>query len=733
MHTMNKNNIRTSIGRKIYRYRLSASGFSGRVWAAAVACAVMNFWVVGYAQSYSSQDDAELFPRPAVVNEMVVFWKKIYTDVSLKEGLLHDRDYPSVIYAKLRVGERHGRSRRHFIREKKDRIEDMLQAIAHKPAQQWSTEEKKIAKLVKTHIPAHDRAGAAHRIRFQRGQRERFRRGLERSGAYLDTIRTILAQRGVPGRLCFLPHVESSFNTDAYSKVGAAGMWQFMRSTGRRYLRIDYLIDERRDPIHSSEAAAKLLKTNYSYLKSWPLAITAYNHGRYGMQRAVRQVGSRNIEDIIDRYRSRSFRFSSKNFYACFLAASDVAANYSRYFGEIEFEPRFHATTFTLPEYVSLDLFVKALNISVSTFREYNPALRRAIYDSHRRLPAQYTYNIPADISHESARMAFNSIPDSLRYAKLPTPRYYKVRRGDNLYSISRRLEVSMQELALANDIVHTGRIYPGQVLRVPGSEKKTRRNTEIVSDNTNRSKPDKEETVSSAKIAVDEGMQEGGKKEMPASWLKSKEPRSEKQLQPHSVVDTTAGAEYGEIDFVRFDAAIYNLAATMDHTKGYASITVSINETLGHYADWLGIATQRIRNANRMGYRSQIHIGDEIRIPVQEDALAEFNARRLEYHMAIEEDFYSHFKIVDAVHKRIEGGDNLWQICNEYSRTPVWLFKKLNPGLRLEEPLIVGMKIWLPLIEARSQNDYARIKEKNIPAADRSIRISSSPVFMVP
>ena len=83
-----------------------------------------------------------------------------------------------------------------------------------------------------------------------------------------------------------LPHVESSFNAAAYSKVGAAGLWQFMRSTGRRYMRVDDAVDERLDPYRSTEAAAQLLAYNYRVLGSWPLALTAYNHGAAGMRRA---------------------------------------------------------------------------------------------------------------------------------------------------------------------------------------------------------------------------------------------------------------------------------------------------------------------------------------------------------------------------------------------------------------------------------------------------------------
>ena len=124
-----------------------------------------------------------------------------------------------------------------------------------------------------------------------------------------------------------LPHVESSFNAAAYSKVGAAGLWQFMRSTGRRYMRVDDAVDERLDPYRSTEAAAQLLAYNYRVLGSWPLALTAYNHGAAGMRRAKESVGTDDFVKINRTYNSRTFGFASRNFFPSFLAALTIDEN----------------------------------------------------------------------------------------------------------------------------------------------------------------------------------------------------------------------------------------------------------------------------------------------------------------------------------------------------------------------------------------------------------------------
>ena len=133
------------------------------------------------------------------------------------------------------------------------------------------------------------------------------------------------ASRITSYNVCYtkLLRVESSFNPRAFSKAGAAGLWQFTRGTGSDYLAVNALIDERYDPYAATDAAARLLKDNYKALGSWPLALTAYNYGRAGMLRAVRNHGS--YEGIFTSYEGGSFKFAARNFYSEFIAAARVA------------------------------------------------------------------------------------------------------------------------------------------------------------------------------------------------------------------------------------------------------------------------------------------------------------------------------------------------------------------------------------------------------------------------
>src|SRR5213076_396741 len=180
---------------------------------------------------------------------------------------------------------------------------------------------------------------ATEDVRFQLGQADRFRAGLIRSGAWETHIAQVLANLGLPAELAVLPHVESSFNPAAYSKVGAAGLWQFMRSMGRRYMRIDSAVDYRLDPFRSTEAAAQLL---------------AYNHGTAGVRRAKETLGTDDIARIVRSYSSRTFGFASRNFYVSFLAALDIDRNPEKYFGALQKQTEARFQEVQVPAYVPM-------------------------------------------------------------------------------------------------------------------------------------------------------------------------------------------------------------------------------------------------------------------------------------------------------------------------------------------------------------------------------------------
>jgi LysM domain./Transglycosylase SLT domain. len=699
---------------------------------------------------------------PDILKDNVTFWKKIYTEVSLREGVLHDMDYPLVIFKKLSLDQTSGWSNSRFIENQKTLIASSLKNIETQPESTWTDDEKAIAKLYKDLTPSGAIADAHNRVRFQLGQKERFRLGLERSTGYLDTIRSIFGQYHVPMRLAYLPHVESSFNSEAYSKVGAAGLWQFMRSTGKLFLKVNYLVDERRDPILATFAAAKLLLGNYQEIQSWPLAITAYNHGLNGMKRAVETTGSRDISVIINNYASPSFQFASKNFYACFLAASDIAMHPNGYFSDLHFAKKIEFKNVSLPSYMRPTVICKSLNIGQGILREFNPALRPVVFSQQKQLPAGYEIRVPLDVSLASAQKALASIPDSLKSSEPERSDYYSVQSGDNLYSIASRFGVPITQLILENNITRKNRIYEGQVLRIP----QTRRPAEAVAGQLASAEIPQEPEIPQTEKTTEKPQAAAAEPQAPAippasvppsvPWAPVATAAPETTQQPtsqrpatvapvkHKVVafppklavkqqpvpapepqqpalkglsdslkeivlakaDTVPASPEGSKPSVmpKFDVDVYNLGVTLSPVGNTAEITVSVDETIGHYADWLGVPTYRIRQLNRMGSRSDIRINRPLVVPAGQPLLEKFVKARLEYHMAIEEDFYSRYKVTDLKQKTIRHGETLWDICNGQD-LPLWLFKKYNKQLDLGK-LMPGASAWIPVIEEKTEKE---------------------------
>jgi membrane-bound lytic murein transglycosylase D len=298
------------------------------------------------------------------------------------------------------------------------------------------------------------------------GQSDRFEEGLRKSGLYMKEIKRIFKEVGVPEELAALPHVESSFQLGAYSSAGAAGVWQFTRSTGRRYMKVGYEVDERRDPIVSAYAAARLLKFNYEQLDSWPLAITAYNHGANGMKRAKRRHGD-DIVKVIDNYRSRTFGFASKNFFSEFMAALEVSQHPQKYFPGIVMYQPFQFSEIPIEDYVHISTLEKHFEMSREEIAEYNPSLRRPVISGKKRVPKNYLFKVPIDREFNPDEL-YASIPEELKFDKQVRVRWYTVRRGDTLSTIARRMRTSVWKLKEMNTI-RGHRIYKGQVLEIPG------------------------------------------------------------------------------------------------------------------------------------------------------------------------------------------------------------------------------------------------------------------------
>jgi len=340
-----------------------------------------------------------LFPMAEALRPRVEFWILIYSRFTGQQAVFHDADDPHRIYQVVSLeGRRDPREIERFLEPIRERYMDLLGKLADGAAVIPGEDSERIRALFAPDPSQARLRRAAENVRYQLGQADDFIEGLVRRGVYEEHLRRIFEEEGLPYELTYLPHVESSFRPDALSRSGAAGIWQFTRATAHNYLRLTVDVDERWDPVESTRAAARLLKRNYRSLKSWPLAITAYNHGLQGMRLAVRRTGTTRLEKLIDRYKGKSFGFASKNFYAEFLAAREVAENAERYFGKLPRWPTLQYDELLIDRGIPLERLLGALGLTACDVKHYNPALRRGVLNGSRPVPARTRLKLPPGI-----------------------------------------------------------------------------------------------------------------------------------------------------------------------------------------------------------------------------------------------------------------------------------------------------------------------------------------------
>jgi membrane-bound lytic murein transglycosylase D len=278
------------------------------------------------------------FPRPAGLEPNIDFWITAFSSWSERDFVIHDRNDLSRVYQKFHMpgdGPPTSEEVEWANAYLKAKYGDILNRLAT-GRQPIGYEEQQVAAMFKGQPPS-AYAMAAQDLRVQQGLAEPFRRALLRSRYYRPRMEEVFVRAGLPPELVALVSVESGFSPRVRSSAGALGIWQFTRSTGREFLKITRYRDDRLDPVRSTQAAAQLLEANYQALGSWPLAITAYNYGTAGTERAAAECGSDYMK-IVKSYNGPHFGFAVKNYYAEFLAADQVQRDEEKYFPGIQYE-----------------------------------------------------------------------------------------------------------------------------------------------------------------------------------------------------------------------------------------------------------------------------------------------------------------------------------------------------------------------------------------------------------
>ncbi|HWP34472.1 MAG TPA: lytic transglycosylase domain-containing protein, partial [Thermodesulfobacteriota bacterium] len=272
------------------------------------------------------------FPVPGQLRTRVDFWKFIYAGVGMYELVVHDTGHMDKIYEIVAMPARpvdwrsYLRVRRATLERARAKYRTILARLATATPRTALTAEERRVQALLADLPGGPEKyrAAARRLHAQAGMRDRFLQALAASEAYLPEMERIFRERNLPVELARLPFVESGFNPRAASKARAVGVWQFIRSTARRYDLVTKKADLRRDVTASTIAAARLLAFNYRETGSWPLALMAYHHGLGGIKRAVRVTGTTDVDVIVRTYRGPRFRYASRNYYAQFVAVNEL-------------------------------------------------------------------------------------------------------------------------------------------------------------------------------------------------------------------------------------------------------------------------------------------------------------------------------------------------------------------------------------------------------------------------
>jgi len=657
-----------------------------------------------------------LFPRPPEIKQAVGFWTRVYSEVDSNSGYIHDSQSLGIVYEVYPLPTYASPKRQHRIIQKRIRhYEQLLKKIAATPEQKLNQEEQRLRQLWGSNVSPAQLRSAAQRVRFQRGQSDRMVKGLKRAARYEKRIRDILRDAGLPEELAALPHVESSYNPAVRSKAGAAGLWQIMPATGRRYLRVNNVIDERLDPYKATSAAAQLLKHNYSVLKSWPLAITAYNHGLSGVRRAIRATDSKDIETIIQQYDGRAFKFASRNFYAAFLAAYDVS---SRQRANSKGKDTPDTTIIVLNAYMPAEVIVEGLGISEQRLKELNPDLGESIWRGEKYIPKSYPLHLPInpDLAHLQTQL--NSLEKHSGHAEQVPDLFYHVQRGDNLAEIAQRHDTSIQTLMTMNSLRSRHRINAGQVLRIPKANE-----LPSVSPPTTAAPASIVQVTPEAVSVASQALEL-----MPAS-LAAKVTRSDVATGSSSDApiesDESAVEENETVVIAQSDLA----ADPADYLVAEdGTIEVQVGETLGHYAHWLDISTQQLRALNAVRYGQPVIVGRDLRLLFPSVNAATFESKRKNFHAGIQNRFFRGHRIVDVKEHVLVDGDNLWELSTQTYQVPLWLLRQYNPDLALDKLLPLSSSLRIPVVQ---RNDHSAMS-RSLPAfATKGSRSSSRPAIV--
>lgn len=286
---------------------------------------------------------------------------------------------------------------------------------------------------------------------------------LERSSRYIPLMQAVLQENNLPVNLVYIALIESGFSPKAFSRSSAVGYWQFIYGTGKRYgLRINGFIDERRDPVLSTRAAANYFKDLYSLFGSWPLALASYNSGEYRVNRAVLKHYNRDFWYLSSK---KALPRETRNYIPKLISAILIAKNPKKYgFFDINYQKAISYDVIKIHTAISLKKLAKNMNLKKETLKSLNPAYKGdyiPIYDGKTVLRIPLGTKSLAQASLKASKM---NRPNRGYYYHY----WYHVRNGDSLYKIARRHKTTIYKLKKLNRLSTRSILRIGQKMKIP-------------------------------------------------------------------------------------------------------------------------------------------------------------------------------------------------------------------------------------------------------------------------
>jgi membrane-bound lytic murein transglycosylase D len=381
----------------------------------------------------------------------------------------------------------------------------------------------------------------------------------------------------------------------------------------------------------------------------------------------MREYGDTAYVDILRHYDGRTFGFASRNFYVAFLAALQVDQQADRYFPGLRREPPEDYETARLGNYISAATLSRHLGVAAGELAQHNGALQGTIWQGSKLVPRDYELRVPSRLLALPIADVLGEIPGAEWQADQLPDLFHTIGRGDTLSEIAQAYGTSVATLVALNNLDSRNRIRAGQQLRLPAAGPAPAADEAIEAETVAAVAPAPAATEELAEAA-------------PAA------------LSGESASDAGAAT-------IVADQQTELLSDPSDYTvRADETIEVQPLETLGHYADWLGIRTQRLRDLNRFAFGTPVAVGQRIRLDFGAVDAAQFESRRVAYHRAQQDSYFREHVITGVREHLVLRGESIWVLSLREYGVPLWLFRQYNPELDLHR-VLPGVKVQFPVL----------------------------------